>query len=69
MACIDCHQAPESKVAGDVLLPGVASCQNCHGGEQAADRVPSTCITCHIFHQPFLGPMRPEIAKAAAGSK
>ena len=69
MACVDCHQAPESKMAGDVLLPGVASCQNCHGGEQAADRVPSTCITCHIFHQPFLGPMRPEIAKAAAVSK
>ncbi len=69
MECVDCHQAPESEVAGDVLLPGVETCQNCHGGEQAADRVPSTCIACHEFHQPFLGPMRPELAKAAAGAK
>jgi len=69
MTCVDCHQAAESESAQNVLLPGVESCQKCHGGEQATDRVPSTCITCHEFHQPFLGPMRPELAKAAAGTK
>ncbi len=69
MACVECHKASVSKAASDVLLPGIENCQQCHGGEQAADRVPSTCITCHEFHQPSLGPMRPNLAKATSGAK
>ncbi len=68
MDCVECHRAPKSQMASDVLLPGIENCQQCHGGERAADRVPSTCITCHEFHQPFLGPMRPGLAKAAGGT-
>ncbi|MFQ5953620.1 MAG: FHA domain-containing protein [Kiloniellales bacterium] len=68
MDCVECHRAPDSQTASDVLLPGIENCQQCHGGERAADRVPSTCITCHEFHQPFLGPMRPGLVKAAGGA-
>lgn len=50
MTCGDCHEAAKSKVNTDVLLPGVESCQECHGGETATDKVPSTCIMCHQFH-------------------
>lgn len=64
IACATCHKAPASQSARDVLLPGIEVCQTCHGGEKAADRVPTTCIACHVFHQPHLGPMRPEFAKA-----
>ncbi|MSO92479.1 MAG: hypothetical protein EXQ86_03660 [Rhodospirillales bacterium] len=64
LACTTCHQAPTSQSAKDVLLPGIEVCRACHGGEKAANRVPTTCIVCHMFHQPHLGPMRPEFAKA-----
>ena len=64
VACTSCHNAPASQVARDVLLPGIEVCQTCHGGEKTADRVPTTCIACHLFHQPHLAPMRPEFAKA-----
>lgn len=56
--CGDCHAARQSKSAQDVLLPGVTLCQSCHGGEASADKVPSTCITCHDFHRHGLPPMR-----------
>lgn len=58
MACVDCHVAPRSETAHDVLLPGIKTCQGCHGGEEAADRVPSTCIACHEFHQRGLPAMK-----------
>ena len=65
--CVECHKAQESELASDVLLPGIETCQNCHGGAAATARVPTTCTACHDFHQPFLGPMRPEIVKSAGG--
>ena len=68
MACTDCHAATTSEVSSDVLLPPVENCQQCHGGERASARVPSTCIMCHLFHQPFLEPMHPPMTAAAAGS-
>ncbi|MFQ5468586.1 MAG: cytochrome c3 family protein, partial [Kiloniellaceae bacterium] len=64
MGCVDCHAAPESKVSTDVLLPGIKSCQRCHGGEKAADKVPTTCIACHGFHRRGLPPMKGEVWKA-----
>lgn len=64
MTCVDCHEATDSKKASDVLLPQVANCQQCHGGETASNLVPTTCNSCHEFHQPFLGSMRPMQAAA-----
>lgn len=57
--CTACHAAEESINSSDVLMPSIAVCQNCHGGETAADRVPSTCVTCHDFHIHGLPPMTP----------
>jgi hypothetical protein len=65
--CTDCHAAKTSSFATDVLLPGIAVCQNCHGGEKATDKVPSTCVDCHRFHRKDLDPMHPE--KAAEADK
>jgi hypothetical protein len=73
--CLDCHAAaPASTVAADVLLPGVAVCRRCHGGNDrsggggegppgAAVRPARTdCISCHSYH-----PRSPEAARSAAG--
>ncbi len=72
--CLDCHAAaPASTVAADVLLPGVAVCRRCHGGDDrgggggegppgAAVRPARTdCISCHSYH-----PRSPEAARTAA---
>lgn len=71
MACVDCHDAPMSKSATDVLLPGIDSCRRCHGGEAAAAKVPSTCIACHGFHRHDLPPMRdgPDTAQDPAAHR
>ena len=68
-SCHACHETDNSDTASDVLLPPVATCQTCHGGEVSGDRVPSTCVMCHEFHQPHLGIMRPEFAKAGMSDK
>ncbi len=64
--CAVCHAATESKASTDVLLPQIAVCQTCHGGQKAKTVVPSTCVMCHKFHQPGRGPMRPDLVKATA---
>jgi len=51
MACTDCHAATTSKHSSDVLLPGIAQCRTCHGGQFTPGKLPSGCITCHDFHQ------------------
>lgn len=48
--CEDCHEARTSKSSADVLVPNIASCQACHGGEHAAANVQSGCVMCHGFH-------------------
>ncbi|MEO0698703.1 MAG: cytochrome c3 family protein, partial [Pseudomonadota bacterium] len=62
--CTDCHEATTSEAATDLLLPDLASCQDCHIGEVVAppgitmaslvkdDEVPSTCAMCHGYHTP-----------------
>lgn len=50
MACVDCHKAATSKASSELLLPDIDTCRECHGGEHVADKVPSTCISCHGFH-------------------
>ncbi len=52
--CSVCHDAATSASSDDVLLPGIAVCQDCHGGEHTRNRVASTCIACHRYHQPVL---------------
>jgi hypothetical protein len=47
--CATCHAAPRSQSANDLLLPNLASCQTCHGGETSG-QVPSTCAMCHDYH-------------------
>lgn len=52
LKCDSCHAAKTSKKANDVLLPKLAVCKDCHGGETAKNKVPSTCTDCHDFHLP-----------------
>jgi predicted CXXCH cytochrome family protein len=59
VACDGCHAARQSQVSADVLIPGIENCRACHGGESASAKVQSTCISCHDFHTPGIGPMRP----------
>jgi hypothetical protein len=59
--CTDCHSAPDSKKASDVLMPDIAVCRDCHmGAEKVANKVASDCGTCHGFH------MAPHEVKAQA---
>ena len=50
-SCETCHEADGSSHSEEVLLPKIAVCRECHGGEDASDRLQSTCIECHNFHQ------------------
>jgi len=59
VGCEGCHPARASTASSDVLIPGIATCRNCHGGESAWAKVRSTCIACHDFHKPGIGPLRP----------
>ncbi|MEQ1889458.1 MAG: cytochrome c3 family protein, partial [Alphaproteobacteria bacterium] len=63
LKCDSCHAAKTSKKASDVLLPRIAVCKDCHGGENASNKVPSTCITCHDFHLPG-GPLMVPVKNA-----
>lgn len=66
--CGECHAAATSKESSDVLLPGVAKCRSCHGGEEASTKVPSPCIMCHDFHNADFPPMKPgQMAKSGGG--
>ena len=51
VGCAECHAADTSMKSSDVLLPKIEGCQTCHGGEQATEKIPSTCISCHGFHR------------------
>ncbi len=48
--CSSCHLAEKSGSASDLLLPDLASCRECHGGESARAEVPSSCAMCHDYH-------------------
>jgi len=55
--CSSCHRAETSTSSSDLLLPDIASCRECHQGEQALkSEVPSSCAMCHSYHVPG-GPM------------
>jgi hypothetical protein len=49
-ACLSCHRADRSSDSSDLLLPNLASCRDCHGGETTSLPVESTCAMCHDYH-------------------
>jgi len=51
--CTDCHEGiAKSKTSNDVLLPDIASCRICHtGSAPVRNKVASTCVSCHGFHE------------------
>jgi len=49
--CEDCHDARKSEKASDLLIPGISNCRGCHAGAYAKDKVATTCIACHDYHQ------------------
>lgn len=49
-SCGSCHQAARSNAASDLLIPGLATCRNCHGGERTSKAVASPCAMCHSYH-------------------
>jgi pSer/pThr/pTyr-binding forkhead associated (FHA) protein len=51
--CTDCHEGiAKSKSSRDVLLPDIASCRICHAGSKpVTNKVVSTCVSCHGFHE------------------
>lgn len=51
-ACEDCHQASHAKRSEDVILTGIKVCRDCHGGENASNKIKSSCVSCHVFHTP-----------------
>ena len=49
--CATCHAAATTSVSSvDVMLPGIATCRQCHGNPQSKAPVPSDCQTCHGYH-------------------
>jgi hypothetical protein len=51
--CSDCHAARSSDDARDVMLPGLASCNNCHGKpKQSPIAASADCAECHSYHAP-----------------
>lgn len=56
--CSSCHAAEASKVSGDILLPKIEVCQDCHisedkfrlGGAVKNGVFPTNCLTCHEYH-------------------
>lgn len=46
-ACVQCHDAVQSRETSDVIIPTKRSCAKCHSGEGG---VVDSCITCHNFH-------------------
>jgi hypothetical protein len=51
--CTACHaRAPKSKETADVLLPGIATCRQCHASQQTAptDSAQARCFECHQYH-------------------
>ena len=69
-ACASCHNAPRSSAATDLLLPDLASCRTCHGGERTRLPVASSCAMCHDYHMDGGTPgdaAAPARARAALG--
>ncbi|MGQ0585866.1 MAG: FHA domain-containing protein [Gammaproteobacteria bacterium] len=49
-SCERCHDANQSKLSTDVLVPPLANCRECHGDPGTRNRLGTACIDCHGFH-------------------
>lgn len=52
--CKECHNAAESEESTQVLMPGIDTCRNCHGGAGSTTKLDSRCVDCHLFHNPAM---------------
>ena len=71
--CSRCHAASTSDQAGDLLLPKLSECAECHGRQTArqVQAAPADCSTCHSYHAPARPAPRDESKQpvvAAAGA-
>ena len=63
-ACTDCHAAVSSKDSGDILIPNISTCRDCHTGlHPDKSKVVSTCDSCHSFHAEVQHPAFKEAAQ------
>lgn len=63
--CRACHAATQSSKSEDILIPDIANCRECHGGnEPVADKARGTCETCHGFHVAGSRSSQPAVAPA-----
>ncbi len=74
VSCVSCHtQATSSADTKDVMLPGVASCRECHapGATPAGNAAPFDCVLCHTYHErlPKAVPGRMEIDQMRRGGR
>jgi predicted CXXCH cytochrome family protein len=46
--CTSCHAAQTSRETADVLMPSIATCQQCHKPSRGAE---SRCFECHEYHE------------------
>lgn len=46
-SCTSCHAAQTSRLTADVLMPSIATCQQCHKPSRGAE---SRCFECHDYH-------------------
>ena len=68
--CLDCHESvPKSKSSNDIAIPDITSCRLCHAGSvPAANRVVSTCVSCHGFHDAGHPPWNKGVALISGGA-
>jgi hypothetical protein len=45
--CASCHNAAESRLTSDIIMPTRQSCVECHGPKGSVN---STCTECHSYH-------------------
>ena len=50
MRCVDCHDAVESELSENILMPDINNCRDCHGSKDDDSKVSSSCVLCHGFH-------------------
>lgn len=58
LKCSSCHDAKTSELSSDILIPQMASCQECHADTEAQQSVVLDCVSCHDFHREHLPAMR-----------
>jgi len=54
--CVSCHKnAERSEKSSDIMMPGIETCRDCHGGAADKEKLTSDCLMCHEFHLPNRG--------------